>query len=148
MHRPLFLRICNEVQANNPYFTQRADACGVEGFTGVHKCVVAMRMLAYGSIADSLDDGYSMGESTVLQCVKEFTRSVIEVFEPEYLRPPNEEETKAILAENEARGFPGCSEASIACIGNGATVQHHGMVSIVDIKALPLSSLRPLLPKI
>jgi hypothetical protein len=46
----------------------------------MHKCLVAMRMLAKGTIADSLDDGYSMAESTILECVKEFARSVQEVF--------------------------------------------------------------------
>jgi hypothetical protein len=42
----------------------------------MHKCLVAMRMLTNGTIADSLDDGYSMAESMVLECVKEFARSV------------------------------------------------------------------------
>ena len=72
--------------ANNEYFRQKPDGLGRMGFHGKHKCVVAMRMLAYGSIADALDDGYAMAESTVLECVKEFARTVIAVFEEEYLR--------------------------------------------------------------
>jgi hypothetical protein len=47
-----------------------------------------------------------MAESTVLECVKEFARSVQEVFQEELLRPPNATEMNRILQENEARGFP------------------------------------------
>jgi hypothetical protein len=70
MFRPLFFIICNNLAAHNPYFCKRTDALGLPGFDGMHKCVVAMRMLANGTIADSLDDGYSMAESKVLECVK------------------------------------------------------------------------------
>ena len=101
--------------ANNEYFRQKPDGLGRMGFHGKHKCVVAMRMLAYGSIADTLDDGYAMAESTVLECVKEFARTVIAVFEEEYLRPPKEAELKRILEENKARGFPGMI-GSIDCM--------------------------------
>jgi hypothetical protein len=47
-----------------------------------------------------------MAESMVLECVKEFARSVQEVFQEELLRPPNATEMNRILQENEARGFP------------------------------------------
>jgi hypothetical protein len=46
-------------------------------------------------------------KSMVLECVKEFARSVQEVFQEEFLRPPpNATEMNRILHENEARGFP------------------------------------------
>jgi hypothetical protein len=62
MFQPLFLRICNNLTAHNPYFHKRTDALGLPVFDGMHKCLVAMRMLANGTIMDSLDDGYSMAE--------------------------------------------------------------------------------------
>jgi hypothetical protein len=37
----------------------------MKGFTPIHKCLVALRMLAYGGAIDSLDDPYKMAESTV-----------------------------------------------------------------------------------
>jgi hypothetical protein len=86
--------------AHNSYFCKRADALGLPGFDSMHKCLVAMRMLANDTIADSLYDGYSMAESTVLECVKEFARSVQEVFQEEFLRPPNATEMNRILQEN------------------------------------------------
>jgi hypothetical protein len=72
-----------------------------------HKCVVAMRMHAYGSFADALVDGYAMAKSTMLQCVREFASTIIMLYESEYLRSPNAAEVARTLAENEAWGFPG-----------------------------------------
>jgi hypothetical protein len=66
-----------------------------------------MKVLAYGGPANFLDDVIRMGESTILECLKEFSATVISVYAIEYLRPPNVEEVKRILASNAARGFPG-----------------------------------------
>ncbi|XP_025815470.1 uncharacterized protein LOC112892546 [Panicum hallii] len=74
-----------------------------------------MRMLAYGSPADSFDDTYRMAESTVLETVKQFARTVIAVYESDFLRPPTASELETILRVNEARGFPGMI-GSIDCM--------------------------------
>jgi len=66
-----------------------------------------MKMLAYGTAADSFDDVLKMGESTVLQTVKEFVKTVYSVYGPEFLWPPNQQEIEHILRSNEERGFPG-----------------------------------------
>jgi hypothetical protein len=42
-----------------------------------------------------------------LEAVKRFSQAVIDVFGPEYLRAPNEEDTERLLAESEAQGWPG-----------------------------------------
>lgn len=115
MNRDLWEKITTEVIAGNEFFWQKPDGLGRMGFHGLHKCVVAMRMLAYGSIADALDDAYEMAESTVLKCVKEFASTIIELYEKDYLRPPTETELATILAENKARGFPGML-GSIDCM--------------------------------
>jgi hypothetical protein len=39
--------------------------------------------------------------------VKRFSHAAIDVFGPEYLRAPNEEDTERLLAESEAQGWPG-----------------------------------------
>ena len=85
------------------------------GFSPLHKCTAAMKMLAYGTAADSFDDVLKMGESTVLQTVKEFVKIVYSVYGPEFLRPPNQQEIEHILRSNEARGFPGMI-GSIDCM--------------------------------
>ena len=107
MRKSLFLDMVRKITQKNSYFLQRENACGRKGFHPIHKCVVAMRMLAYGSPADSFDNTYRMPESTVLETVKQFARTIISVYESEFLRPPTASELETILQVNEARGFLG-----------------------------------------
>ena len=100
MRRELFLRIVDEVTTKNRFFQQRRNAAGQLGFSPLHKCTVALKMLAYGVPADELDDHLKMGESTVLETLKEFVMTVIEVFSKEFLRPPRSEEIEHILSIN------------------------------------------------
>jgi hypothetical protein len=44
-------------------------------------------------------------ESIVLECVKEFTHTIVDLYEAEYLRPSNESEVHHILQKNEATRF-------------------------------------------
>lgn len=79
------------------------------------KCTAAMRMLAYGTPADALDENLKIGKSTTLKCLGNFAQGMIETFGPEFLRPPTVEETERILQFNESRGFPGLL-GSIDCM--------------------------------
>jgi hypothetical protein len=74
-----------------------------------------MRMLAYGTPADALDEYLKIGKSTALVCLDKFARGVIEVFGGEYLRRPTREDLEHILQVNESRGFPGML-GSIDCM--------------------------------
>ena len=107
MRKPLFLRIVDELTTANSFFKQRRNAAGAKGFSPIHKCTAAMRVLAYGQAADAVDDVLMMGESTVLKCVKVFVKTVISVYQEEYLRPPRQHEIEEMMRSNAARGFPG-----------------------------------------
>jgi len=115
MRRELFLWIVDEVTTKNRFFQQRRNAAGQLGFSPLHKCTVALKMLAYGGPADELDDHLKMGESTVLETLKQFVMTVIKVFGKEFLHPPRSEEIEHILSINLARGFPGMI-GSIDCM--------------------------------
>ncbi|XP_028076400.1 uncharacterized protein LOC114278528 [Camellia sinensis] len=56
MSRCLFLLILSTVKAYDPYFVQKKDVVGVLGLSSFQKMTAAMRMLAYGVAADSVDD--------------------------------------------------------------------------------------------
>lgn len=107
MRRHLFLRIVDTLSDWSPYFCQRDDAFGKEGFSPLHKCTVALRMLAYGTPADLWDENFKIAETTVIECTNTFCRGVIEKFGPTYLRKPNREDIQRLLHVGEARGFPG-----------------------------------------
>ncbi|XP_074356370.1 uncharacterized protein LOC141696082 [Apium graveolens] len=87
MRKSLFLRIEQAVVAHDNYFTQQSDAVGVPGLSSLQKVTAALRMLAYGTAADSIDD---------YVCISE-----------KYLRRPNNEDVSKLLVENAKREFPG-----------------------------------------
>ena len=115
MNRRLFLRIVDALGQWSPYFTYRADCAGRIGLSPLQKCTAAMRMLAYGTPADALDEYLKIGKCTALQCLDKFARGVIEVFGGEYMRRPTREDVERLLQVNESRGFPGML-GSIDCM--------------------------------
>jgi hypothetical protein len=86
MNRPLFFRIVAALSDWDPFFTQRVDATGRDGHSPLQKCTAAIRMLAYGSPADQLNEVLKIAASTALECLGKFAKGVIECFGPEYLR--------------------------------------------------------------
>jgi hypothetical protein len=107
MHRPLFLRIVKDVEAHDEYFVQKKDALRRPGLHPIQKITSAIRMLAYGAAADANDEYLRIGESTAHESLARFCNAVILVYGNEYLRHPNKDDLKRILAINEKRGFPG-----------------------------------------
>ena len=69
--------------------------------------MAAMRMLAYGTPADLLDEGLRIAESTTIECLTEFVKGIRLNFGAEYLRRPTEDDTRRLLQISEVRGFPG-----------------------------------------
>lgn len=101
----------------------------------IQKVTVMLRILAYGSSADQLDEWIWLGESTINKCLKHFVRAIIKSFGVEYLRAPTVDDTGRILAQNAARGWPGCLGSIDCWFGSGRIVQQHGQVSILEWKA-------------
>ena len=56
MRRSLFEKILEDLDEANPYFKQKKDALGLVGFSPHQNLTSALQMLAYGTLADQLDD--------------------------------------------------------------------------------------------
>jgi hypothetical protein len=80
MNRPLFLQIVEELGKWSPYFTARVDCTGREGMSPLQKCTAAIRMIAYGTPTDELDENLKIVASTTLVCLGKFAQGVIYVF--------------------------------------------------------------------
>ena len=74
-----------------------------------------MRMLAYGVAADAVDEYIKIGGTTTLECLPRFSKGIIRLYEPVYMRAPTKEDLQKILNVREMRGFPGMIE-SIDCM--------------------------------
>ncbi|XP_074377281.1 uncharacterized protein LOC141718798 [Apium graveolens] len=86
MRRSLFLRIEEALTTHDNYFTQRTDDVGVRGLSSLQKVTAALRMFAYGTAADAVDDYVRIGESTIIESIKRFVKAIVEVFGTEHLR--------------------------------------------------------------
>ncbi|XP_052197217.1 uncharacterized protein LOC127804398 [Diospyros lotus] len=119
MHRLLFLRIQAAIEIHDQYFVQRFDAVGVPGLSSLQKMIAALRMLAYGSPADAVDEYVRIGESTVIESLKKFTKVVVEIFGEQYLRCPNTSDIARLMSVAEQRGFPEGRGPEVSYIING-----------------------------
>jgi len=115
MTKELFLRIVAAVEAHCPYFKQTRNAAGDVGHSALKKITAALRMLAYGVPAGSLDDWLHIVESTTIMSLKKFVKAVIEIFGQQYLQAPNAEDTAWLMQMGAERGFPGML-GSIDCM--------------------------------
>lgn len=97
----------NNLESTDDYFKLRCDATGKIGISPLQKCTTALRMLAYGASANSLDENLRIGESTSLFTLRKFCDTIIKIYGSEYLRPPTPQEVRKLMAENASRGFPG-----------------------------------------
>ena len=115
MRRYLFLRIVEPLGNHSEYFQVRYDAIGQHWLSPLTKCTASMQMLAYGIAVDCVDEHLKIGASTALECMKNFSIGVIEVFGNEYLRKRTQADVHYLLQVAEARDFFGML-GSIDCM--------------------------------
>ena len=96
MRRSLFVKIVQACEVNCRYFTQRRNVVGLKGFSAYQKISAAMRVIAYDIPANYANEYLRIGEDTTIESLHRFAKVIIRVFGPEYLRAPNEDDTKKI----------------------------------------------------
>ncbi|XP_073121668.1 uncharacterized protein [Henckelia pumila] len=93
----------------------KVDGLGRPGLSPHQKITAALRILAYGTSADSTDEYIKIGESTAIESLKRFCWAMVEVFGDWYLRSPNTEDIERILLIGKQRGFSGML-GSLDCV--------------------------------
>lgn len=83
MPRNVFDLIFERTVINSAYLRAglRPNCTGKLGASPLQKTVAAMRQLAYGASADSMDEYCRIGESTALKSLKRFCEAVVHFFE-------------------------------------------------------------------
>ncbi|KAL7584084.1 hypothetical protein Lser_V15G45677 [Lactuca serriola] len=108
LRKNVFQRIANAMEARYEFFQMRYDARGKRGFTGLQKCVAAIKLMAMGESPDSVDDYMRMSERTARESLYLLARGVVETFGDQYLRKPSLHDMQQLYAAHEERhGFPG-----------------------------------------
>uniref|UniRef100_A0A0D3C1W7 DDE Tnp4 domain-containing protein n=1 Tax=Brassica oleracea var. oleracea TaxID=109376 RepID=A0A0D3C1W7_BRAOL len=115
MNKPLFMHIVDQLSTQVQYFREKKDGLGRNSLSPLQKCTAAIRVLAYGSAADTADEYLRLGETTTRLCVENFVEGTIYLFGEEYLRRPTPADLQRLLDVGEHRGFPGMI-GSIDCM--------------------------------
>ena len=99
---------------------------GLVGLSLHQKLTSALRMLAYGTLADQLDDLTRMAESTTLHNLKVFCNSIISRYGTEYLRAPTKDDMEMVLRLHErskvmarTSWFIGCDAVGVEELSQG-----------------------------
>ncbi len=106
--REIYEKIRTNLLDHNEFFIQKNDAVGELGASTDLKLMAAFRMLCDGTSAYSLVESTRMGEDLNMKCLKEFTKSIVEMYEEEWLRRPSKNEIVDIEKRYSILGFPGC----------------------------------------
>ena len=106
--RTVFNEIHDALMGTDP-FVHKKDCTGKWGVYPLVKLVACFRYIAYGDSFDREDENLQIGESTLQDYCKDFSKLVVEKFGKQYLnRCPNSAEREAISSAMAVKGFPGC----------------------------------------
>ncbi|CAL8993553.1 unnamed protein product, partial [Prunus brigantina] len=115
MQPHLFNKVMHDICNYDEYFVQKKNAAGNLGLLPEQKFTAVIRMLAYGSSADQVDEIAQMGKSTILESMVRFCEAVETLYTRDYLRRPTPKDLQRLLQKAESRGFPGMI-GSINCM--------------------------------
>ena len=86
MNKPLFMKIVDRLSNEMELFQQKQDGLGRLGLSTLQKCTATIRVLAYGTAADAVDEYLRLGSTTTRSCLKNFVEGIVNLFGDEYLR--------------------------------------------------------------
>ena len=99
----------------------------------MQKCIATIRILAYESPTDSVDEYIRVVECTTIRCFEDFVKGVNQIFGDAYLGRPNNNDINCLLQIGEVLDFQVCWVLLIACNENGKFVQLHGKTNIIEM---------------
>ncbi|CAL8097586.1 unnamed protein product [Prunus armeniaca] len=115
MQPHLFNKVMHDICNYDDYFVQKKNCAGDLGLLPEQKFTAVIRMLAYGSSADQVDEIARMGKSTILESLVRFCDAMENLYTMDYLRRPTPRDLQRLLQKAKSRGFPGMI-GSIDCM--------------------------------
>ena len=105
--KPLLERIMSDVSEIDDYFNQKRSRNGKMGMHPLLKFTAALRKLSIGCSSDLLEEMLDISRAVVDESLTKFCSAIIELYGPEYLRKPTEEDVRRIAAKYASLGWPG-----------------------------------------
>ncbi|KAI5316810.1 hypothetical protein L3X38_036517 [Prunus dulcis] len=115
MQPHLFNKVMHDICNYDEYFVQKKICVGNFGLLPEQKFTAVIRMLAYRSSADQVDEIAQMGKSTILESLVRFCDAVETLYTRDYLRGPTLRDLQWLLKKVESRRFSGMI-GSIDCM--------------------------------
>jgi hypothetical protein len=109
--RTLFLSIMYKLSETSSYFSERYDATGRASLSALQKPTAALRQLAYGMTADTIDEYLKFEKTIALECLEYYCLGIIKCFGDEFLHRLTVTNTQRLLVKAEERGFLGMLES-------------------------------------
>ncbi|KAL0669369.1 hypothetical protein Bca4012_032073 [Brassica carinata] len=106
MNKPLFMHIVDLLSNEVQFFRKKNDLRRL-GLSALQKSTTTIRVLAYGSALDTVNEYLRLGATTTRLCVENFLEAIIYLFGDEYLRRPTLDDLQRLLHIGELHGFPG-----------------------------------------
>uniref|UniRef100_A0A0D3D414 Uncharacterized protein n=1 Tax=Brassica oleracea var. oleracea TaxID=109376 RepID=A0A0D3D414_BRAOL len=103
MNKPLFMHIVDRLSNEVQFFRQKKDGLRRLGISTLQKCIAAIRVLAYGSALDAVDEYLRLGATATRLCVENFVEAIIDLFGDQYLRRPTQDDLQRLLHIGELR---------------------------------------------
>ncbi|KAM0976575.1 hypothetical protein ACFX2C_019477 [Malus domestica] len=94
---------------------KKNDVFSVVGLLHEQKITAALRILAYGTSTNQVDEIAKMGKSTILESLMRFCSAIQYICTTKYLWRPTEVDLQRLLKKGKMRGFPGMI-GSINCM--------------------------------
>ena len=89
MQSHVFLWVVEALNNHDEYFQMRVNTMHRKGLSLLQKCIVDLRILAYGLPVDSVNEYIQIVETTIVECLQRFVSSICAIFGDEYLRRLN-----------------------------------------------------------
>lgn len=126
----ILLRIVRALSSYDNYFIQWVDAANKEDISSIEKCTSAMQMLAYGVVADAIDEYIRIRRTTSLECLRRFCEESYNCMSKSTWELQLKMTCKEFCTLVRCLAFKEWLEILIACIRNGKIVQQRGNVSL------------------
>jgi hypothetical protein len=90
-----------DIEEYDSYFKQKLDVIGKMGISSTQKCMVVIKILAYGFASNIYNEYVRLGDNKAMKALEQFVKAIKELYESTYLRQLTQEDLQKKLSFDE-----------------------------------------------